>query len=181
MVPCSRASTPSVGEVLCTDPLVAKISFTGSTATGKVSAAPPLAGGRGSAHSQAVFVAAAENGRRHGEEGLHGARWPRPLHRVRQRRRGQGGGRSHGVQVQELWPGGAKGGGARRGPLPHCFPSPCRRASAPTASWCRAASTTASWRSSERRWRRSYAWVTGRSRAPPRGRSSTAGRRRRCC
>lgn len=25
-----------MGEVLCTDPLVAKISFTGSTATGKV-------------------------------------------------------------------------------------------------------------------------------------------------
>lgn len=36
VVPCSRENTPSVGEVLCTDPLVAKISFTGSTATGKV-------------------------------------------------------------------------------------------------------------------------------------------------
>lgn len=36
MVPCSREKTPSVGKVLCTDPLVAKISFTGSTATGKV-------------------------------------------------------------------------------------------------------------------------------------------------
>ncbi|CAI5661479.1 succinate-semialdehyde dehydrogenase, mitochondrial [Oreochromis niloticus] len=36
VVPCSRESTPSVGRVLCTDPLVAKISFTGSTATGKV-------------------------------------------------------------------------------------------------------------------------------------------------
>lgn len=36
VVPCSRESTPSVGQVLCTDPLVAKISFTGSTATGKV-------------------------------------------------------------------------------------------------------------------------------------------------
>uniref|UniRef100_A0A8C9XD14 Succinate-semialdehyde dehydrogenase, mitochondrial n=1 Tax=Sander lucioperca TaxID=283035 RepID=A0A8C9XD14_SANLU len=36
VVPCSRERTPSVGEVLCTDPLVAKISFTGSTATGKV-------------------------------------------------------------------------------------------------------------------------------------------------
>lgn len=36
VVPCSRARTPSVGEVLCSDPLVAKISFTGSTATGKV-------------------------------------------------------------------------------------------------------------------------------------------------
>ena len=36
VVPCSREKTPSVGEVLCTDPLVAKISFTGSTATGKV-------------------------------------------------------------------------------------------------------------------------------------------------
>ncbi|XP_028984614.1 succinate-semialdehyde dehydrogenase, mitochondrial [Betta splendens] len=36
VVPCSRAKTPSVGQVLCTDPLVAKISFTGSTATGKV-------------------------------------------------------------------------------------------------------------------------------------------------
>ncbi|KAM6910020.1 succinate-semialdehyde dehydrogenase, mitochondrial [Xenentodon cancila] len=36
VVPCSREKTPSVGEVLCTDPLVAKISFTGSTATGKI-------------------------------------------------------------------------------------------------------------------------------------------------
>ncbi|XP_029307267.1 LOW QUALITY PROTEIN: succinate-semialdehyde dehydrogenase, mitochondrial [Cottoperca gobio] len=33
VVPCSREKTPSVGQVLCTDPLVAKISFTGSTAT----------------------------------------------------------------------------------------------------------------------------------------------------
>ncbi|KAI4873976.1 hypothetical protein NFI96_032059 [Prochilodus magdalenae] len=36
VVPCSRKKTPAVGEVMCTDPLVAKISFTGSTATGKV-------------------------------------------------------------------------------------------------------------------------------------------------
>uniref|UniRef100_A0A674P9V3 Succinate-semialdehyde dehydrogenase n=1 Tax=Takifugu rubripes TaxID=31033 RepID=A0A674P9V3_TAKRU len=36
VVPCSRENTPTVGEVLCTDPLVAKISFTGSTATGKL-------------------------------------------------------------------------------------------------------------------------------------------------
>uniref|UniRef100_A0A3P9M0K4 Succinate-semialdehyde dehydrogenase, mitochondrial n=1 Tax=Oryzias latipes TaxID=8090 RepID=A0A3P9M0K4_ORYLA len=36
VVPCSREKTPSVGQVLCTDPLVAKISFTGSTATGKL-------------------------------------------------------------------------------------------------------------------------------------------------
>ncbi|XP_066572015.1 succinate-semialdehyde dehydrogenase, mitochondrial isoform X2 [Amia ocellicauda] len=36
VVPCSRENTPEVGEVLCTDPLVAKISFTGSTATGKI-------------------------------------------------------------------------------------------------------------------------------------------------
>ncbi|RVE63294.1 hypothetical protein OJAV_G00164180 [Oryzias javanicus] len=36
VVPCSREQTPAVGEVLCTDPLVAKISFTGSTATGKL-------------------------------------------------------------------------------------------------------------------------------------------------
>lgn len=36
VVPCSRQQAPAVGEVLCTDPLVAKISFTGSTATGKV-------------------------------------------------------------------------------------------------------------------------------------------------
>ncbi|XP_077576452.1 succinate-semialdehyde dehydrogenase, mitochondrial [Stigmatopora nigra] len=36
VVPCSRERAPSVGHVLCTDPLVAKISFTGSTATGKV-------------------------------------------------------------------------------------------------------------------------------------------------
>ncbi|XP_030213814.1 succinate-semialdehyde dehydrogenase, mitochondrial [Gadus morhua] len=36
VVPCSREKTPAVGEVLCTDPLVAKVSFTGSTATGKI-------------------------------------------------------------------------------------------------------------------------------------------------
>uniref|UniRef100_A0A8B9GYN0 Succinate-semialdehyde dehydrogenase, mitochondrial n=1 Tax=Astyanax mexicanus TaxID=7994 RepID=A0A8B9GYN0_ASTMX len=36
VVPCSREKTPAVGEVLCTDPLVAKVSFTGSTATGKL-------------------------------------------------------------------------------------------------------------------------------------------------
>ncbi|XP_065255445.1 succinate-semialdehyde dehydrogenase, mitochondrial [Emys orbicularis] len=36
VVPCSQQQTPAVGEALCTDPLVAKISFTGSTATGKV-------------------------------------------------------------------------------------------------------------------------------------------------
>ncbi|XP_038137100.1 succinate-semialdehyde dehydrogenase, mitochondrial [Cyprinodon tularosa] len=36
VVPCSREKTPAVGHVLCTDSLVSKISFTGSTATGKV-------------------------------------------------------------------------------------------------------------------------------------------------
>ncbi|XP_063779340.1 succinate-semialdehyde dehydrogenase, mitochondrial isoform X2 [Pseudophryne corroboree] len=36
VVPCSREKAPAVGEVLCTDPSVAKISFTGSTATGKI-------------------------------------------------------------------------------------------------------------------------------------------------
>ncbi|XP_053102878.1 succinate-semialdehyde dehydrogenase, mitochondrial isoform X2 [Hemicordylus capensis] len=36
VVPCSRQQAVAVGEVLCTDPLVAKISFTGSTATGKI-------------------------------------------------------------------------------------------------------------------------------------------------
>ncbi|XP_036416471.1 succinate-semialdehyde dehydrogenase, mitochondrial [Colossoma macropomum] len=36
VVPCSREKAPVVGEVLCTDPLVAKVSFTGSTVTGKV-------------------------------------------------------------------------------------------------------------------------------------------------
>ncbi|XP_040519066.1 succinate-semialdehyde dehydrogenase, mitochondrial [Gallus gallus] len=36
VVPCSRQQAAAVGEVLCTDPLVAKISFTGSTATGKI-------------------------------------------------------------------------------------------------------------------------------------------------
>uniref|UniRef100_H0W9H9 Succinate-semialdehyde dehydrogenase n=1 Tax=Cavia porcellus TaxID=10141 RepID=H0W9H9_CAVPO len=36
VVPCSRAKASEVGEVLCTDPLVSKISFTGSTVTGKV-------------------------------------------------------------------------------------------------------------------------------------------------
>lgn len=36
VVPCSREKAPAVGELLCTDPSVAKISFTGSTATGKI-------------------------------------------------------------------------------------------------------------------------------------------------
>ncbi|KAG8133373.1 hypothetical protein E2320_011210, partial [Naja naja] len=36
VVPCSRRQAAAVGEVLCTHPLVAKISFTGSTATGKI-------------------------------------------------------------------------------------------------------------------------------------------------
>ncbi|XP_015418992.1 PREDICTED: succinate-semialdehyde dehydrogenase, mitochondrial [Myotis davidii] len=35
VVPCSRRRAQEVGEALCTDPLVSKISFTGSTATGK--------------------------------------------------------------------------------------------------------------------------------------------------
>ncbi|KAM9666227.1 succinate-semialdehyde dehydrogenase, mitochondrial isoform 3-T3 [Trichechus inunguis] len=36
VVPCSRKKAKEVGEALCTDPLVSKISFTGSTATGKI-------------------------------------------------------------------------------------------------------------------------------------------------
>ncbi|XP_032826264.2 succinate-semialdehyde dehydrogenase, mitochondrial [Petromyzon marinus] len=36
VVPCSRANVAAVGELLCTHPSVSKISFTGSTATGKV-------------------------------------------------------------------------------------------------------------------------------------------------
>uniref|UniRef100_A0A452R5V9 Succinate-semialdehyde dehydrogenase n=1 Tax=Ursus americanus TaxID=9643 RepID=A0A452R5V9_URSAM len=36
VVPCSRKKAKEVGETLCTDPLVSKISFTGSTATGKI-------------------------------------------------------------------------------------------------------------------------------------------------
>uniref|UniRef100_A0A2K6FWZ8 Succinate-semialdehyde dehydrogenase n=1 Tax=Propithecus coquereli TaxID=379532 RepID=A0A2K6FWZ8_PROCO len=36
VIPCSRNKTKEVGEALCTDPLVPKISFTGSTATGKI-------------------------------------------------------------------------------------------------------------------------------------------------
>ncbi|CAH2284497.1 succinate-semialdehyde dehydrogenase, mitochondrial [Pelobates cultripes] len=36
VVPCSREKAPAVGEILCTDPSVGKISFTGSTATGKI-------------------------------------------------------------------------------------------------------------------------------------------------
>uniref|UniRef100_A0A3P8ZTE6 Succinate-semialdehyde dehydrogenase n=1 Tax=Esox lucius TaxID=8010 RepID=A0A3P8ZTE6_ESOLU len=36
VVPCSREKTPSVGTILCTDPLVRKVSFTGSTSTGKI-------------------------------------------------------------------------------------------------------------------------------------------------
>lgn len=58
MVPCSRENTPTVGEVLCTDPLVAKISFTGSTATGKVrnSDCLPLLAERSSAQIQFSVV-----------------------------------------------------------------------------------------------------------------------------
>ncbi|XP_045018617.1 succinate-semialdehyde dehydrogenase, mitochondrial isoform X2 [Bubalus bubalis] len=36
VIPCSQKKAKEVGEALCTDPLVSKISFTGSTATGKV-------------------------------------------------------------------------------------------------------------------------------------------------
>nr|XP_035968076.1 succinate-semialdehyde dehydrogenase, mitochondrial isoform X2 [Halichoerus grypus] len=36
VIPCSRKKAKEVGEALCTDPLVSKISFTGSTATGKI-------------------------------------------------------------------------------------------------------------------------------------------------
>ncbi|KAJ8353949.1 hypothetical protein SKAU_G00215160 [Synaphobranchus kaupii] len=36
VVPCSREHTPAIGEILCTDPMVGKVSFTGSTATGKI-------------------------------------------------------------------------------------------------------------------------------------------------
>ncbi|XP_032869429.1 succinate-semialdehyde dehydrogenase, mitochondrial isoform X2 [Amblyraja radiata] len=36
VIPSSKSNTPAVGEVLCTDPLVAAISFTGSTTTGKI-------------------------------------------------------------------------------------------------------------------------------------------------
>ncbi|KAM9307706.1 succinate-semialdehyde dehydrogenase, mitochondrial [Gastrophryne carolinensis] len=36
VVPCSRQKAPKVGEILCTHPSVGKISFTGSTATGKI-------------------------------------------------------------------------------------------------------------------------------------------------
>ncbi|XP_058523370.1 succinate-semialdehyde dehydrogenase, mitochondrial [Ochotona princeps] len=36
VIPCSRSKAKEVGEALCTDPLVSKISFTGSTATGKI-------------------------------------------------------------------------------------------------------------------------------------------------
>jgi succinate-semialdehyde dehydrogenase len=36
VVTSSREKTPAVGKVICEHPLVAKISFTGSTAVGKV-------------------------------------------------------------------------------------------------------------------------------------------------
>ncbi|XP_031996617.1 succinate-semialdehyde dehydrogenase, mitochondrial isoform X2 [Hylobates moloch] len=36
VIPCSRKNAKEVGEAICTDPLVSKISFTGSTTTGKV-------------------------------------------------------------------------------------------------------------------------------------------------
>lgn len=35
VIPCSQKKAKEVGEALCTDPLVSKISFTGSTTTGK--------------------------------------------------------------------------------------------------------------------------------------------------
>lgn len=37
VVTSSRANAPAVGKELCENPLVKKISFTGSTSTGKVS------------------------------------------------------------------------------------------------------------------------------------------------
>jgi succinate-semialdehyde dehydrogenase/glutarate-semialdehyde dehydrogenase len=36
VLPTSRASTPAVGKLMCEHPLVKKISFTGSTAVGKL-------------------------------------------------------------------------------------------------------------------------------------------------
>nr|CAB3221058.1 succinate-semialdehyde dehydrogenase, mitochondrial [Phallusia mammillata] len=36
ILPCSRENTPAVGQVICESPKVAAISFTGSTATGKI-------------------------------------------------------------------------------------------------------------------------------------------------
>lgn len=36
VIPCSKTRAKEVGEALCTDPLISKISFTGSTATGKI-------------------------------------------------------------------------------------------------------------------------------------------------
>ena len=36
IVTCSKANTSAVGKVMCESPLVAKLSFTGSTNTGKV-------------------------------------------------------------------------------------------------------------------------------------------------
>ncbi|XP_030673239.1 succinate-semialdehyde dehydrogenase, mitochondrial isoform X2 [Nomascus leucogenys] len=36
VIPCSRKNAKEVGEAICTDPLVSKISFTGSTTTGKI-------------------------------------------------------------------------------------------------------------------------------------------------
>ncbi|XP_036850255.2 succinate-semialdehyde dehydrogenase, mitochondrial isoform X2 [Manis javanica] len=36
VIPCSQKKAKEVGEALCTDPLVSKISFTGSTTTGKI-------------------------------------------------------------------------------------------------------------------------------------------------
>nr|KAF6396079.1 aldehyde dehydrogenase 5 family member A1 [Rousettus aegyptiacus] len=36
VIPCSQRKAKDVGEALCTHPLVSKISFTGSTATGKI-------------------------------------------------------------------------------------------------------------------------------------------------
>lgn len=39
------------------------------------------------------------------EEGVHGAGWPCPFHRLRQCQRGPGCRRGHGLQIQELWTG----------------------------------------------------------------------------
>ncbi len=97
-----RRLAAAIGGELTSNPIVRKLSFTGSTEVGKL-----------------LMAQCAGDG----EEGLAGAGRQRALHRLRRRRPRRGG----------------------RGRA--CSPStatPARPASAPTASWCRTASTTPS-------------------------------------
>ncbi len=95
-------SAGAIGGEMTSNPIVRKLTFTGSTEIGK------------------LLMAAM---RRHGQENFAGTGRQRAVHRLRRRRPRCGG---------------------RRARSPRSTATPARPASAPTASWCRTASTTPS-------------------------------------